>query len=100
MVNDLIYKRGQCFVNGTRTPINSNELVECMLGDKNMICIEDLVHEIVTGGENFEYCCQFLCPFRLNNPPGGWKRTSKSAAAGGEYGNRGDRINELLSKIV
>ena len=53
-VRDLIYKRGFVKVDGKRTPITSNDLIEDKLGKQGIICVEDLVHEIFTVGPNFK----------------------------------------------
>merc|ERR1712055_138547 len=49
-VRDLIYKRGFVKVDGKRTPITSNDIIEQRLGKFGIICVEDLVHEIMTVG--------------------------------------------------
>ena len=38
------------------------------LGKYNIICVEDLVHEIVTCGPNFKAATNFLWPFKLSAP--------------------------------
>jgi hypothetical protein len=38
------------------------------LGKHNIICIEDLVHEIFTVGPNFKAVTNFLWPFKLSAP--------------------------------
>jgi large subunit ribosomal protein L7e len=38
------------------------------LGKFNIICIEDLVHEIFTVGPNFKAATNFLWPFKLSSP--------------------------------
>merc|ERR1712008_555019 len=53
-VRELIYKRGFVKIDG-------------------IICVEDLVHEIMTVGPNFRYASNFLWPFKLNTPTGGWR---------------------------
>merc|ERR1712179_624160 len=73
-VRELLYKRGFIKVNGDRTPITSNDLIEEKMGKFGMICTEDLIHQIFTVGENFKYASNFLWPFKLNNPTGGWKK--------------------------
>merc|ERR1712193_577206 len=70
-VRDLIYKRGFVKVDGKRTPITSNDIIEERLGKFGIICVEDLVHEIMTVGPNFKYATNFLWPFKLNTPTGG-----------------------------
>merc|ERR1712047_191124 len=61
-VRELIYKRGFLKVEGKRTPITSNDLVESTLGRHGMICVEDLIHEIFTVGSNFKYVSNTLWP--------------------------------------
>merc|ERR1712020_679279 len=62
-VRELLYKRGFIKVNGDRTPITSNDLIEEKMGKFGMICTEDLIHQIFTVGENFKYASNFLWPF-------------------------------------
>ena len=52
-------------LDGKRTPITSNDLIEQQLGRHGIICVEDLVHEIMTVGPNFKYASNFLWPFKL-----------------------------------
>ena len=47
-VRELIYKRGYGKVNKQRIPLTDNAVIEKVLGDKGIICIEDLIHEIYT----------------------------------------------------
>lgn len=64
-VKDLMYKRGFAKINGQRVAITSNSLIENKLGKMNIICIEDLVHEIFTVGNKFKYASNFLWPFKV-----------------------------------
>merc|ERR1711992_123865 len=99
-VRELIYKRGYAKVEGRRIPISSNDVVENVLGKYGMICVEDVIHEIMTVGENFKYASNFLWPFKLNTPSGGWRKKTNHFVEGGDFGNREDKINELLRKMV
>eukprot|EP00088_Acartia_fossae_P016262 TRINITY_DN190_c0_g1_i3.p1 TRINITY_DN190_c0_g1~~TRINITY_DN190_c0_g1_i3.p1 ORF type:complete len:244 (+),score=88.60 TRINITY_DN190_c0_g1_i3:58-789(+) len=99
-VRELVYKRGFAKVNGRRTPIDSNDVVEHSMGKYGMICVEDIVHEIFTVGPNFKYASNFLWPFKLNTPTGGWRKKTNHFVEGGDFGNREDKINELLRKMV
>jgi len=99
-VRDLIYKRGFAKVEHRRTPISSNDVVEGTLGKKGLICVEDLVHEIFTVGKNFKYASNFLWPFKLNTPTGGWRKKTNHYVEGGDFGNREDKVNELLRRMV
>lgn len=56
----MVYKKGFASLEGKRVQINNNELVEKELGQLGMLCIEDLVHEIVKGGTNFDQANAFL----------------------------------------
>merc|ERR1719234_1525709 len=64
-VRELVYKRGFVKIAGNRTPITSNDLVEGSLGKFGIICVEDLIHEILSVGPNFKYASNFLWPFKL-----------------------------------
>jgi large subunit ribosomal protein L7e len=46
--------------------LNDNNLVEEKLGETGIICIEDIIHEIVSLGENFKTASYFLDPFKLS----------------------------------
>jgi len=99
-VRELIYKRGFVKINGNRTPITSNDLVEGSLGKFGIICVEDLIHEILSVGPNFKYASNFLWPFKLNTPAGGWRKKVNHFVEGGDFGCREDKINELLKKMI
>ena len=99
-VRELIYKRGFVKMDGKRVPITSNDLIESKLGKFGIICVEDLIHEILTVGPNFKYASNFLWPFKLNTPTGGWRKKTNHFVEGGDFGNREDKINPLLRRMV
>merc|ERR1739836_50419 len=99
-VRELVYKRGFLKVDGKRTPITSNDLVESTLGRHGMICVEDLTHEIFTVGSNFKYVSNTLWPFKLNTPNGGWRKKTNHFVEGGDFGCREDKINALLRNMI
>ncbi|KAK3926967.1 60S ribosomal protein L7 [Frankliniella fusca] len=99
-IRELVYKRGFAKVNHQRIPITSNEIIENALKNKDIICVEDLIHEIFTVGKKFKYASNFLWPFKLNTPTGGWRRKNNHYVEGGDFGNREDKINELLRRMV
>merc|ERR1712180_28907 len=72
-IRELVYKRGFAKVNHQRIPISNNEVVEEVLGSCGIICVEDLIHEIFTVGENFKKANNFLWPFKLSCPTGGMR---------------------------
>ena len=55
-------------------PLSNNITVENALGDKNIICLNDLSHEIYTVGANFEAASKFLTTFHLSSPVGHYEK--------------------------
>merc|ERR1712024_27782 len=99
-VRELVYKRGFVKKDGCRTAITSNDIIEESLGRFGIICVEDLIHEIITVGPNFKYATNFLWPFKLNTPSGGFRKKTNHFVEGGDFGCREDFINPLLAKMV
>ncbi|GAB5371762.1 hypothetical protein AAMO2058_001607800 [Amorphochlora amoebiformis] len=98
-VRDLIYKRGFAKVNGQRIPLSDNKIIADKLGKHDIICIEDLIHEIFTVGPHFKEANKFLWPFKLSSPLGGYKAKRKNFAEGGDAGNRDEYINTLIRRM-
>nr|GMC53906.1 60S ribosomal protein L7-2 [Ipomoea batatas] len=98
-VRELIYKRGYGKVNKQRIALTDNSVIEQTLGKHNIICIEDLVHEILTVGPHFKETNNFLWPFQLKAPLGGLKKKRNHYVEGGDAGNREDYINELIRRM-
>ena len=67
-VRDLIQKRGFATVQKKRVALTDNRVIEEQLGNKGMVCLEDLINEIHTVGPNFREANQLLLPFKLNPP--------------------------------
>merc|ERR1712098_986127 len=99
-VRELIYKRGYGKVNHSRIPLTDNAIIEKALGSKNIICMEDLIHEIFTVGGNFKYASNFLWPFKLSSPLGGWRRKYNHFNDGGDFGFRDEKIDALVKKMI
>lgn len=99
-IRELIYKRGYGKVNHNRIPLTSNAIIEETLGKHDILSIEDLIHEIATVGPNFKQVSNFLWPFKLSNPTGGWRqRKFRHFIEGGDQGNREDHINKLIRQM-
>ena len=99
-VRELIYKRGHGKVNKQRIALTDNAIVETTLGKFGIICVEDLVHEIFTVGPHFKQASNFLWPFKLSSPNGGFRtRKILHFVEGGETGNREDKINKFIRKM-
>merc|ERR1712121_115197 len=99
-VRELIYKRGYGKVNHQRIPLTDNAIIEKELGSKDIICMEDLIHEVFTVGENFKYASNFLWPFKLSTPLGGWRRKYNHFNDGGDFGFRDEKIDALVKKMI
>lgn len=69
------------------------------LGKYNIICIEDIVNEIAKVGPHFKEVMSCLWPFKLNKPEGALHGKKKLHKDGGDTGNRGVQINELIIKM-
>jgi len=98
-VKDLIYKRGFGKVDKQRIPLTDNAVIEKVLGKDNIICIEDLIHEIYTVGPNFKAANSFLWPFKLSAPLGGLKKKRCHFQEGGDAGLREEKINDMVRKM-
>jgi len=98
-ISELIYKRGFAKVNKQRIPLTDNKIIADNLGKQGIICVEDLIHEIHTCGPNFKAANNFLWPFKLSNPLGGWKNKGIHFAEGGDAGNREEMINKLVQRM-
>merc|ERR1711990_414410 len=98
-ISEMCYKRGHGKVNKQRIRLRDNGPIEATLGDKGIICMEDIIHEIYTCGENFKAVSNFLWPFKLNTPNGGWKKKTNHFQEGGDFGNREAFINKLAQSM-
>merc|ERR1712194_825083 len=99
----LVYKRGFGKLNKQRIPIADNSVIEAAIGEKTgVLCTADLVHEIFTFGPNFKQANNFLWPFKLSSPLGGFSSKTKLLhyLEGGEAGARGEEINKLVKKML
>lgn len=57
------------------------------------------MNEIATVGSHFKEVTKFLRPFSLSNPDKALHGKKKRFEDGGDSGNRGDQINELIGKM-
>ena len=98
----LIYKRGFAKLNKQRVPIADNSVIIEGLEKFGVKCTADLVHEIFTVGPHFKEANNFLWPFKLSSPKGGFSRKTKMLhfMEGGESGARGEEINKLVMKML
>jgi len=108
-ISKLVYKRGYGKVNRSRIPLTDNSIISDALATKDakgavtggITCIESLIHEIVTCGPDFKRANNFLWPFKLSSPLGGFELKRHSFAQGyGAYGDREDLINALVARMM
>lgn len=99
-VKELVYKRGYGKIDKQRIALTDNAIIEENLGKYGIVCMEDLIHEIYTVGPNFKQASNFLWPFKLNNPNGGFRsRKFTHWIQGGDLGNREEHINNLIRQM-
>ena len=101
-IEKLIYKRGFGKLNKQRIPIADNSVIEEGVGSVGIKCCADLIHEISTVGPHFKEANNFLWPFKLTSPRGGFSNKTKLVhfLEGGEAGNRGEEINKLVKRMI
>jgi len=99
-VRHLLYKRGCLKVHGQRIPICSNGPIAQKFKKINLICIEDLIHQVFTCGKHFKKVNKNLWPFKLNSPKGGYKQKTIHFQEGGDAGNREDKINAFVQRMI
>ncbi|KAL4804004.1 ribosomal protein L30, ferredoxin-like fold domain-containing protein [Aspergillus unguis] len=99
-VRELVYKRGYGKIDKQRVALTDNQIIEEHLGKYGIVCMEDLIHEIYTVGPNFKQANNFLWPFKLSNPTGGFRaRKFNHYVQGGDFGNREENINALIRQM-
>ncbi|XP_015972641.1 60S ribosomal protein L7-2 [Arachis duranensis] len=98
-VRELIYKRGYGKVDKQRIALTDNAIIEQTLGKHGIICVEDLIHEIMTVGPHFREANNYLWPFKLKAPLGCLRKKRNNYVEGGDAGNREAYINELIRRM-
>ena len=80
----------------------TNNVIGEGLGKYGIECTADLVHELVTVGPNFIQANNFLWPFKLTRPAGGFSSKTRLLhfLEGGECGARGEEINALVKRML
>ena len=99
-IRKLLLKRGFGKINHQRIPLSSNAIVEKGLAKHNLSSVEDIVNEIHTCGEHFKEANNFLWPFKLRGPRGGFNAKRHSFQRRGDWGNRENFINDLIKRML
>eukprot|EP00560_Eucampia_antarctica_P006911 CAMPEP_0197823940 /NCGR_PEP_ID=MMETSP1437-20131217/1262_1 /TAXON_ID=49252 ORGANISM="Eucampia antarctica, Strain CCMP1452" /NCGR_SAMPLE_ID=MMETSP1437 /ASSEMBLY_ACC=CAM_ASM_001096 /LENGTH=287 /DNA_ID=CAMNT_0043423367 /DNA_START=79 /DNA_END=942 /DNA_ORIENTATION=- len=101
VIADLISRRGHGKIEQKRVPLSDNTIIEKALGnDTGIICVEDLVHEIYSVGSDFGKANIFLWPFRLSAPKSKFQKQKLNFKDGGDYGDRGEEMDDLIRKML
>ena len=103
MISDLLHRRGHGKVDGQRIPLSDNTLIEKALGDETeggIICVQDLEHELYSVGEHFTKANAFLWPFCLTAPKSKFQKRKLNFKDGGDYGDRGQEIDDLIRLML
>merc|ERR1712226_314490 len=99
-VSQLVYGRGYGKMNGQRVKLNDNLQVEEHLGKYGVVCNEDIVHEVFNCGPNFKQVNNFLWPFKLNPPKGGYLDKRNTYLNHGDTGIRDGEINSFVRRMM
>lgn len=105
-IRKLLYKRGYVRVGKLgarqRVRIQHNEVISEHLGQYGIHGVEDMVHELATGGPHFKQVSNFLWTFKLKAPRHGFvcKRHGYAEIRKGDWGNRETKINELVNRMI
>merc|ERR1719436_947249 len=98
-IERLVKKRGFAKVNKQRMPINDHNIVENNLPE-GVSTLDDIYNSIWTVDENFTAVNNFLWPFKLSSPRGGYRGQKRNHFnEGGSFGNHEQFINEFISKM-
>ena len=64
--------------------------------------MDKVIHEIATAGPNFKAVTQFLWPFKLSNPNGGFRarKLKNFVEQNGDTGDREDHLPALVKKMI
>merc|ERR1712048_733574 len=100
MLERLIQKRGYAKVNKQRVPINDNNVVDdnCPEG---VSTVDDVVNSLWTVDSNFTAVNNFLWPFKLSSPRGGYRGQKRyHFNEAGTFGNHELFINQFVAKMI
>ena len=100
VAKELVTKRGNLRKNKEIKSISSNEVVEDILGELGIICIEDIISSIARGNKDFDVVQKHLCTFKLSKPTEGYGDKKLPVTKSGVWGYRGNTMNELVNTMI
>jgi large subunit ribosomal protein L7e len=74
--------------------------IDGVVGKYGISSVPDLIHEIITVGPHFKQANNFLWPFKLSSPKEGFAKKRHPFTTGGVWGNREDRVNEFVTRML
>ena len=97
-----MHRRAYTEQGGVRSALSDNVSVEKKLGDKGILCLNDLSHEIFSLGAHYDACAGMLAPFKLSAPVGAYEKklldvTDEVEEKGGFLA---DEMDAFLAKIL
>jgi len=101
-VEELVHRRAHSLATGTKKPLTDNLTVEKKLGDKGILCLNDLSHEVFTVGEHFDAAVKLMCVFQLSAPIGSYEKKILQAhdAVEEKGGFLGDEMEAFLERTL
>ncbi len=103
IINDLIRRRGHGKLDGKRIPLSDNTIVEQALGestDGSVICVDDMVHELFSVGDQFKKVNNFLWTFQLSAVRSRFRKEKLNFKDGGDYGDRGAEMDDFIRQML
>jgi len=101
MIQDLMVRRSFGCIGKERVPLSDNTILEDHLGEEHgIICMEDMIHELVTVGDAFEAASKFLYPFQLTCPRSKFEKEKLGAHQGKDYGDKGEQMDEYIKQML
>ena len=103
MTDELLHRRAYTDLEGARRPLSDNLTIEKAFGDKGILCLKDLSHEIYSVGAHFNEALSVLKTFKLAAPVGQYEKKilnvhDEIEEKGGLLSNH--EMDEFLSRIV
>ena len=96
----MFFYSGYGSIDGEKSALSSNVIIENKFSKQGLLCLEDVVKEIFEAGPHFEMLIKFMYPFKLQPPKGGFRRVAVHFSKNGSWGNRADKINSLIRKML
>lgn len=95
----LVYTKGTGRNGNSRVKL-TNEFIEDMF-DGKIKCIEEIIYHLYNGTDMFKEVNNFLYPFHLSPPRGGFGgHKARSFNDGGSTGNHHDLLGRLLRRMI